>query len=309
MSNIVQNRCRAGSLLVLLWLLSSLGAHAQQKVQVVTRTLEQRWVCKPNTLVRIRAEKATLRVQGWDKPIVQVVLRLSARHPDRAVAERDLAAAQYRLQEGAAAINLVNFFSLPAGAAAVQSDLRAEYTVMMPAGNHLVAANTYGHTSLTELSGWQQLTQDFGQITLRNLQGTTTITARYADLSATDLNATFTCEANKSAVQLLRVGGIATIHNQYGSVHAQPTADLRKLIVDADRTEVVVSAPQPELFTYQLSVQQGTLLVPDTYPPARHIAGGRATFSTPTASPRSVVHVSTTYAPLTLQTQELVSQP
>ncbi|QNE41373.1 hypothetical protein F1C16_18330 [Hymenobacter sp. NBH84] len=307
MSNIVQNRCRVG-VLVLLWLLSSLGAQAQQKVQVVTRTLEQRWVCKPNTPVRIRAEKATLRVQGWDKPIVQVVLRLSARHPDRAVAERDLGAAQYRLQQNVSAINLINFFSLPAGAPTVQSDLRAEYTVMMPAGNHLTAINTYGHTSLTNLNGWQQLEQSFGQITLLDLQGNVNIEARYADLTAKKVQATFLCEANKSAVQLLDVGGTITIHNQYGSVHAQPAANLRKLNVEAYRTEVVISVPQPEQFGYQLSVQQGPLTVPDRYQSAQRITTSRGTLTTEVAS-RPVVRISTTYAPLTLQTQEFVFQP
>ncbi|MBC6610479.1 DUF4097 family beta strand repeat protein [Hymenobacter sp. BT507] len=308
MSSIVQNRCRVG-VLVLLWLLSSLGAYAQQKVQVVTRTLEQRWVCKPNTSVRIRAEKATLRVQGWDKPIVQVVLRLSARHPDRAIAERDLAAAQYRLQQNVSAINLVNFFSLPTGAPTVQSDLRAEYTVMMPAGNHLVVANTYGHTSLVDLYGWQQLEQDFGRITLQNLQGSVAVTARYADVTATDVEANFTCEANKSAIRLLRIGGTATIHNQYGSVHAQPIAYLHKLVIEADRTEVTISASQPEQFAYQLSVQQGRLLLPNSYQMAKHIAKDRATLATKNASTQPIVRVSTSYAPLTLQTQELVFQP
>ncbi|MBW3130696.1 hypothetical protein [Hymenobacter profundi] len=307
MSNIVQNRCWVG-VLVLLWLLSSLGAQAQQKVQVVTRTLEQRWVCKPNTLVRIRAEKATLRVQGWDKPTVEVVLRLSARHPDRAVAERDLAAAQYRLQQNASTINLINFFSLPTGVPTVQSDLRAEYTVMMPAGNHLVVANTYGQTSLSNLIGWQQLEQDFGQISLQKLQGIVAITARYADVTATDVEAHFICEANKSAVQLLRVGGSVVVHNQFGNIRVQPGLALTKLIVEADRTEVVICAPQPEQFSYQLSVQQGSLSVPQIYQSARRANGGRSTFVT-SASSRPLVRVSTNYASLTLQTQAFVLHP
>jgi len=295
-------------LLLLGWWLSTLSAQAQQKVQVVTRTLEQRWVCPPNHLVRIRAEKATLRVQGWDKPIVQVVLRLSARHPDRAVAERDLAAAQYRLQQNASAINLVNFFSLPAGASPVRSDLRAEYTVMMPAGNTLQAANTYGQTSLTDLKGRQRLEQDFGQITLTNLRGDVGVEARYADLTAKDVEALFTCEANKSAVQLMDLGGTATVHNRYGSIHAQPADALRKLTVEADRTEVVISAPQPEQFSYQLSVQQGSLTVPEIYRAARRITAERGTLSAG-SSARPFIRASTSYAPLTLQTQEFVFQP
>ncbi|MEJ7659752.1 MAG: hypothetical protein WKG07_09060 [Hymenobacter sp.] len=120
-------------LALLLNLLALLPALAQQKVQVVTRTLDKSWPCPPGVVVNIRAEKATVQVRGWDRPTVQVTLRLSARHPERAVAEHDLAAAQYRLQQTGGTIDLVNFFAMPAGTSAVQSDLRAEYTVLIPA--------------------------------------------------------------------------------------------------------------------------------------------------------------------------------
>ncbi|SET52290.1 hypothetical protein [Hymenobacter actinosclerus] len=292
---------------LLLWLLATLGAQAQQRVQVVTRTLEQQWNCPPGTAVRIQAEKATLRVQGWDKPQVQVTLRLSARHPDRAVAERDLAAARYRL-EGGSTISLVNFFALPAGAAAIQSDLRAEYTVMMPAANPLTVANTYGQTFLTDLRGKQQLTQDFGRITLRDLAGTLSVTARYADLTATGLSADFICEASKSAVQLLELGGTAKVYNQFGSVRVQPAAGLRRLTVEGQRTEVTLSVLQPEQFAYDLSVAQGPLAVPAAYQSSQRQALGRATLAMP-AKNRPLLRVATTYGPLRLQTQPLLAQP
>lgn len=298
--------CWSG-LLTLFWLLVAAPAQAQQRVQVVTRTLVQQWGCPPGALVRIQAEKATVRVQGWDKPQVQVTLRLSARHPDRAVAERDLTAARYRL-EGGSTISLVNFFALPAGAAAIQSDLRAEYTVMMPAGNQLIAANTYGQTLLTGLRGKQQLTQDFGRITLRELAGSLTVTARYADLTASGLSADFTCEASKSAVQLLELGGTAKIYNQFGSVRVQPAASLRRLTIEAQRTEVTLSVPQLEQFAYDLSVTQGPLAVPAAYQASQRQGAGRATLSTPVGR-RPLLRANTTYGPLRLQTQPLVALP
>ncbi|UOR04639.1 hypothetical protein MUN82_17025 [Hymenobacter aerilatus] len=309
MNRIVRNRYRAGMLLMLLWLLSCLGTQAQQKVQVVTRTLEQRWIGKPNMLVRIQAEKATLRVQGWDKPTVEVVLRLSARHPDRAVAERDLAAAQYRLQENASAINLINFFSLPSGAPTVQSDLRAEYTVMMPASNPLQAANTYGQTTLAGLNGEQKLEQNFGQISLRDLRGSLSATIRYADLVATNVHADFICEANKSAVQLLGLGGSCFVRNYYGSIQVQPAAELRKLTVEADRTKVIISAAEPALFAYQLNVLQGQLVVPPAYAAAKKGAASRASLTTkPASGTQPLVRASTSYSSLILQTQLLSTQ-
>jgi len=297
-------RWRCSILTVLLELLTLLPGHAQQRVQVVTRTLEQTWNCPPSMLVRIRAEKATVQVRGWDRPTVQVTLHLSARHAERAVAVQDLPVAQYRLQQNGNALDLVNLFVLPAGAPVVRSDLRAEYLVLMPAGNPLQVVNAYGQTSLTDLSGAQQLTQNFGQITLRNLRGSLTATARYADLTATNVQADFTCNANKSAVQLLGMGGQCTVRNFYGSVRVQPAASLRKLTVEADRSEVMLSTAEPERFAYQLQVLQGALTVPSAYAATKKGSASRATLTTKAATPaQPVVRISTSYAPLTWQLQ------
>nr|GFC31776.1 hypothetical protein [Tanacetum cinerariifolium] len=170
------------------------------------------------------------------------------------------------------------------GAPAVRSDLRAEYTVLMPAGNPLQVVNAYGQTELSDLSGVQKLEQNFGKISLRNLRGTLTATARYADLGATNVQADFTCEANKSTVQLLGLGGSCFVRNYYGSVRVQPAAGLRKLTVEADRTEVIISAAEPELFSYQLNVLQGELVVPAAYAAAKKASATRASLTTKPAA-------------------------
>ncbi|QIL76345.1 hypothetical protein [Hymenobacter sp. HDW8] len=296
------------------WLLVALlalllpAAQAQQKVKVVTRTLEQSWGCPPGMPVTIQAEKATVRVQGWNKPTVQVVLRLSARHPEQVVAEQDLPVARYRLQQSSNAIYLVNFFTLPTGAPAVRSDLRAEYTIMMPASNPIKIVNTYGQTELTDLTGQQELEQNFGKIALRDLRGTIKVTARYTDLMASNLQANFTCEATKSAVQAQGLGGNSTVNNYFGSVRLQLAANLSKLTVVADRTEVLISAPQPELFAYQLAVQQGTLTVPTAYAASKKSSASRATLTSSKSTSWRAVRVTTSYAPLTLQTEPLSPQ-
>ncbi|HEX8425896.1 hypothetical protein [Hymenobacter sp.] len=283
------------------------SAQAQRKVQVLTRTIEQTLACPTGTLVRIKAEKATLKVQGWDKASVQVVLRLSARHPERAIAERELPAARYQIAKKGSTIDLVNYFALPVGAPPVRSDLRADYIVMMPAGNSLEVVNAYGHTELIQLTGRQTLMQDFGEITLQDLRGSLEATIRYTELTGTNLNAAFVCRADKSAVQLTGAGGTYAISNSYGSIVFEPNDELKSAFVDATRTEVTIGVPQLSLFNYNLGTSQGKLVVPASYTSKRTLTG-RNTLQVTNDAKLPLIRVSTSYAPITLQTQPLLIQ-
>jgi hypothetical protein len=276
-------------------------AQGQRTVQVLTRTLEQSFACPAGTLVRIKAEKATVHVQGWDQPTVQVVLRLVARHPDRAIAEQELPGARYQLRKSGAVIDLVNYFALAANAPALRSDLRAEFTVHMPAANALEVVNAYGQTVLLDLSGRQQLTQDFGQVTLQNLRGSLTATVRYANLTGANTNFTFECEADKSDLRLAGAGGRYTIRNRYGSVRLEPTAALLSAFVDAERTAVSFGVPQLDHFRYRLTTTQGTLTVPPSLAGTLRIRPGRQVLDLGKPAQRPLIRVETTYAPITLE--------
>lgn len=294
------------ALLLLPLLVRAQVAPAPAKVQVVTRTLEQTLPCPAGTLVRVRAEKATLRVQGWDKPTVRVVLRLIARHPEREIAELELPAARYLIEKNGGVIELANYFAQSAEAAAVRSDLRAEYTVQMPAGNPLQVVNAYGQTSLTGLSGKQTLEQDFGQITLFDLRGSLSATARYADLHAANLNLTFVCEADKSALRFTAASGSYTIRNRYGSVLLQPGSDVKSIFIDGQRTEVKLDVLQPEQFSYNLSAAHSTLVVPASYAEAVRKTPGQQSLRLITPGGAPLIRVLTSYAPITLHVVPLI---
>ena len=295
-----------GWLLLLLCLVLSLSAGAQVKVQVVARTVEQTLPCPISTLVRIRAEKATLRIQAWDQPNLRVVLRLVARHPERAVAEKDLPVARYQIEKTGPLIELVNYFAVTPGAPAVQSDLRAEYTVLMPADNPLEVVNAYGQTTLLGLSGRQQLEQDFGQVILQDLRGSLLATVRLADISGSNLNMALSCNADRSAVQLLGAGGNYSISNRYGSVALEPTTELRSATIDAERTEVKLTVPHPEQFDYSLSTSHNTLTVPASLSNLVRRQGNQQSLRTKAGSRLPLIRAVTSYAPILLQTPALL---
>ena len=288
-------------LLLLLSLASGPAARAQRTVQVVTRTVEQRLPCPAGTLVRIRAEKATVRVQGWDQPTVRLVLRLVAKHAERAVAEQELPVARYQFEAHGRTIDMVNYFALAAGAPALRSDLRADYTLWVPIGAAVELHNAYGQTTLAGLSGRQAIVQEFGPINLLNLRGTLTVTAKFADLTGRDTDLKLDCEADKSAIVLQQAAGTYAIRNRYGSVLVEPAEGLRSLDIEAERTEVKVGVARAERFNYRLSNSQGALVLPPGLAGAQTRSLGRNVLQMNNQAKLPLIRISTSYAPITIQ--------
>ncbi|MDO7847884.1 hypothetical protein Q5H92_16080 [Hymenobacter sp. M29] len=285
-------------------------APATRTVQVVTRTIEQQLPCPAGTLVRIRAEKAAVRVQGWDQPTVRLVLRLSARHPERAVAEQELPVARYQFEAHGRTIDVVNYFALAASAPALRSDLRADYTLMVPANVAVELRNAYGQTAFTGLTGRQTISQEFGPITLLRLRGSLTVTAKYADLTGRDTDLTLDCDADKSAVSLLGAAGRYTIRNRYGTIAVEPAEGLKSLDIEAERTEVKLVLARPERFSYRLSCSQGPLQLPPELAAAARQSAGRHVLQLTRPAPLPLLRVSTSYAPISIQQpQSLTARP
>lgn len=184
----------------------------------------------------------------------------------------------------------------------MRSDLRAEYTIQMPAANPLQVVNAYGQTYLTGLSGKQKLEQDFGQITLQDLRGSLDATIRYVDLSAANTTFTFTCDADKSALRFTEAGGSYSIRNRYGSVLLEPGAELKSVFIDAQRTEVTIRVPQLSAFHYNLSTAHSTLTVPAGYEGSLRKTTGQSSLRVSTPVRLPLIRVLTSYAPITLQT-------
>ena len=299
-----------GLLLLLLSLAAAPAARAQRTVQVVTRTIEQRLPCPTGTLVRIRAEKASVRVQGWDQPTAWLVLRLVAKHPERAVAEEELPAARYQFEAHGRTIDLVNYFALAAGAAALRADLRADYTLWVPAGTTVELHNEYGQTTLVGLNGRQTLTQEFGPISLQHLRGALAVTAKYADLTGFDNDFSLDCEADKSAISLMQAAGRYYIRNRYGSILIEPAEGLRDLLIEAERTEVKLGLARLDRYNYRLSNNQGALQLPPSLAAAQSRSLGRNVLQLSNQVKLPLLRVSTSYEPITIQQpRPLTTQP
>ena len=271
------------------------------QVQVVTKVVEKELPYADGQRVRLNAQKADVTVKGWNRSTVQVRLRLMAKHPDRAVAEREVAYHQYTLQTSGSEIELSNRFVIPQRAGKLQSQLKAMYEVSVPARALLTLTNSFGDLNLSDLTGDVSLIFEFGKLTLEDMGGKLNVSSNYGDIDARNLDANLTLKTEKATVTLRNLGGTARITSRYGKLTLFPALSLNALAVEAARTEIMFSPRRLADFRYDVTAAQSEVRVPTAY--ADHLGryGGRQTFTLQPPGSKVEVSIQSTYSPITIQ--------
>ncbi|MCY7359474.1 MAG: hypothetical protein LH609_18870, partial [Rudanella sp.] len=173
-----------------------------QTMQVVTKVVEKDIPCPDGLTQRIRlnARKADVTIKGWNRPVVGIRLRLVAKHPDRAIAEQEVAYSQYIMQLNGTIIDLSNQFVIPQRAGKLQSQLKAIYEVSVPSRAVLTISNSFGDVALRDLAGETSVKVEFGKLSLDDISGKLSISSDYGDIEGRDVNATLFCKAEKANI-------------------------------------------------------------------------------------------------------------
>lgn len=239
---------------------------------------------------------------------MSVRLRLVARHPDRAVAEREVAYHQYTLQAGGAEMELSNRFVIPQRAGKLQSQLKAIYEVSVPAKALLTITNSFGDLRLSDLSGDVSLKFEFGRLTLEDMGGKLTITSDYGDVDGRAVNATLFCKAEKADISLRDLGGSSRIQSRYGKLTIVPNvATLDALKIEAARTDITFSPRRVADFRYDVMASQADVHVPPDYADQLGRYGGKQTFTLQPPGRKAEIVIQNTYSSITIQGEKTFS--
>ncbi|MBO0949486.1 DUF4097 family beta strand repeat-containing protein [Fibrella forsythiae] len=249
-------------LFFLLWL--PLLSRAQTPVQVVTKVVEKDLPYTPGQSIRINAQKADVTVRGWNRPTVSVRLRLVAKHPDKAVAEREVAYHQYTLQANSNALDLSNRFAMPSGSGKAQSQLKVIYEVNVPEKALLAVGNSFGDVGLHGLSGDVTLKFEFGKLTLDDMAGKLTITSSYGDIEGRGIDAALTLKSEKADIALRDLGGTCRLTSHYGKLLIQPNPQTMKAFsLEVARAETTIQTRSITDFRYDVIATYADIRVPD----------------------------------------------
>lgn len=246
---------------LLLWL-PFLG-RSQTPVQVVTKVIEKSLPYADGQRIQLNAQKADILLKGWNQSTVSVKLRLVAKHPDRAVAEREVGYHQYLLQSENGQIELSNRFVIPQRAGKLQSQLKAIYEISLPTKSLITLTNSFGDIQVNELIGDVNLKFEFGKLTVTDMGGKLSITSSYGDIDGHNLDVALTIKSEKADVVLRDFGGTASLQSHYGKLTLLPTTSLKELAVEATRTEVLVRLKRLADFRFDIAVTSAEIQAPE----------------------------------------------
>jgi len=285
---------------VVLWL--PLMGRSQMPLQVVAKVIEKEIPYSDSQPIELNAQKADVTVKAWNRSMVLVKLRLVAKHPDRAIAEREVAYHQYVLQAENGRIELTNHFVIPQQYGKLKSQLKAVYDVMVPVKALITINNSFGDIRLSGLSGVITINFEFGRLFLDSIGGKLTIDSKYGDIDGHNLAASLIAKTEKADVVLRDLEGDVFLKPNYGKLTLMPAPGLNSLNVEAYWTDILVAVKRVSDFRCDILLRSLTILrVPDALSEQVKRSVNKQTFLYQSSSRKPEIRIHNNYGSLILQ--------
>ncbi|MEM9919422.1 MAG: DUF4097 family beta strand repeat-containing protein [Bacteroidota bacterium] len=256
---------RHATLLVFCCAFSLTGLQAQKSVtlQVVTKNIQKTLPFKNGYEVNIEGEKADVTIRTWEKESVSISLDLVSKHPDKKVAEKDLKSMRYVADRIGKKIYIRNYIALAKGTEKPSSNLKALYTIFIPAKCPVNLTNKLGAASINDLTNELTVESEFCNIQLRNIKGEVNIRTRFGDVEGEQLSGKVNILSQRSNVTLTDLKGVFEIKAKYGVVWIDADESLVDLTISAEKTDVHFLQSRVGEYRYALRAEYGKITVPD----------------------------------------------
>ncbi|MCB0705046.1 MAG: DUF4097 family beta strand repeat protein [Saprospiraceae bacterium] len=235
---------------------------AQTSFQVVSKVIEEEFPYSPGYEVNIEGERAEILVDTWDKQSVKVVMEIISKHPDKSIAERDLEAVKYSIEQHGQQIYFRNYISQDSGQPKPESQLKTIYTVYLPAECPVYLKNYFGEANVSNLERMLRLQSEFTAIFLKNLHGETKVDSRFGDITGDGLNGIVSITTHRSDITLMNLTGDFDIHSKFGVIKLFTDESLVNMNIEAERSDVYFFDPHPTRYGYLLTAHYGTITAP-----------------------------------------------
>jgi hypothetical protein len=302
-----RSKLSVGKLVCLLgWLVLIMAGPvvAQTKIQVVTKTITRKLDYKKDTRLRITGEKAKINVRGWERNYIGVTIKLTAKHPEREIAEKELEHLQFTIKQSGNVHDLGNYFLVPKGTAQIQANLKAEYEISVPDYLPITISCKFGEVNLENTKGKHTIDMEYSQLNLNQVAGEMTMRLVLTDVKSRNTDLVLKSKAEKADMDLENADGSYQIENVYGQVKLTAGKALRNVNIQASRTSVTLLTRNFEAYNYDLATSYAELTLPaQAKPQIKRISGEKSTYRNVKGKNMPTIKIITTYSPVTIRNQ------
>ena len=245
-------------LTIILFLLPTL-VYSQTILQVVTKKIEKSFPYKDGYEVNVEGEKAEIVVETWEKAEIQIVMELTAKHPDKAIAERDLESIKYLAERVKKNIYIRNYVSVNKEQVKPESNLSARYTITLPEECGVYLKDYFGQIDVSNLVNKLRVYSEFSTIGLTNLQGHIDIKTRFGDLTGNKIDGIMKVNSRRSNITLSELKGQFDINSYFGILKIFADNNLIDLNIMGEKSDVFLYNSEPLAYGYALSAQHGSI--------------------------------------------------
>lgn len=242
--------------------LGFMSLHAQEVVQVVTKTIEKEFTYKDGYEVNVEGQKAEIFVETWPQNEISVRLEISAKHPDLAVAEAELESVNFVSERLKNKIYLRNY-RYGNSDQPTASILSVTYYITLPEDCPVYVKNYFGTANISNLTNRLRIFGEYSQIDINNVEGLIDIRTRFGDIIGERIDGNVTINARRSDITLYEIAGNYQINAQYGVLKLLPNQGLLGLDINAEKSEIHLYGDDPALFAYRLTATHGQVTTPN----------------------------------------------
>ena len=266
-----------GALLVLI-IIAGVAANAQTVLQVASKTFNTTVGSPAIKTLHIAAEKADIELVAWEKPDISIKIELSARHPDKSTATADLGKFLYLADRSGKDYFLRNYVLLKDGESKPVSNLKARYTIYLPANCSIDLKNTFGNITMKGLTNNLQLKADFCTSNLLNLKGKGSFETTFGELKTSEVVGAFTFLSDHTNLRLEGIGGAIKMNAHYGIVQIYPSVELNSLAIQSKKAEVTLLTRNWQMFDYTINSAYANMQLPNGFRWKRNTADFKDAF-------------------------------
>jgi len=276
-------------------------AAAQKAMETVTKTATRDIQLSPGDVFRVVAEKANIKITGWDKKHIRAQIAFSASHPDKKIAAGELAFMQYAISREANAVEFINAFVLPANTDVIHSKLEVTLEFMVPSAAFIELEARYGNAAISNVAGVTDIDLEFSDLDLRGVSGKLALHANFSEIRGDALRlSSFKSQDAKSQFLLELTGGSYSFHSKYSKLDLTVNG-IEDLTINAERTDVMVRTETLSAYRYDLISSSGKVYIPAVFEPYARSGNRQNTVRTPGGEGLPLIRIKTTFDTITIK--------